>query len=171
MNGETGDSDDTKADTHAEANAGVLTDEMRVGALGRELAELVLTALPGWVVATAVERFAIGENDTLALQQAGAAAVADLREPLRRFFSLDIDAQRTTPLSIIRSVMPNISAALRGLGVAPVARDAFDERANPNDIYALGPFAWIDLGEDVHLAGLQWGAAKAFVHRKRHLKN
>ena len=38
----------------------------------------------------------------------------------------------------------------------------------PNDIYALGPRAWSDFGEDVGDAGLRWGAAKAMVHRQRH---
>ena len=31
----------------------------------------------------------------------------------------------------------------------------------PDDVYAIGPLAWIDMGDDVHEAGISWGAWKA----------
>ena len=31
----------------------------------------------------------------------------------------------------------------------------------PDDVYAIGPLAWSDLGEEVHEAGITWGAWKA----------
>ena len=49
------------------------------------------------------------------------------------------------------------------LGVPEPQRDEFERSAMPDDTYALGPVAWIDLGQEVHDAGIEWGAWKAAV--------
>jgi hypothetical protein len=146
-----------------------LSNEERVAAFGRDLAEHVLEALPDWIVAIVNERFGAEISDCNTLEEVAKQVVVDLRTPLLAFFALDIDEQHTTPLTIIRTAMMSVTAFLQTQGVAPVSRDPFDERAMPADVYALGPLAWNDLGEAAHTSGLQWGAAKAFVHRARHL--
>ncbi len=77
---------------------------------------------------------------------------------------LNADQQRTTPLGILRSAYREPTAHLLALGIAPVQRDPFDIRQLPDDIYALSPRAWSDLGDEVQQAGITWGAAKAFLH-------
>jgi hypothetical protein len=39
----------------------------------------------------------------------------------------------------------------------------------PDDMFALGPLTWRDLGDDVHDAGIEWGAWKAamIISRRR----
>jgi hypothetical protein len=57
---------------------------------------------------------------------------------------------------------------LAGIGVPPVVRDDFDERAFPDDVYGLVPRTLGDLGDEAlgpfHLA---WGVAKTAVLRAR----
>ncbi len=142
-------------------------DAAAVVGFGEALAGLVLDVFPRWVAHTVSEHF--GTDLTNGAEDAGGRARDSLRGPLMNFFSLDIDEQRTTPLSIIRAHMVVVTEYLTAQGIRPVERDEFDTRSHPADLFGLGPFAWIDFGEDVHVAGLQWGAAKAFVHRQRHL--
>ncbi len=80
---------------------------------------------------------------------------------LVRLLETDVDAQSSNPLHILRSCTHFATETLRRLGVAPVTRDEFETRAMPNDVYALGPLTWRDLGDDVHDAGITWGAWKA----------
>ena len=42
----------------------------------------------------------------------------------------------------------------------PVARDEFERTSLPDDVFGVGPLAWRDLGEEVHDAGITWGAWK-----------
>jgi hypothetical protein len=57
---------------------------------------------------------------------------------------------------------------LRAAGVPPVQRDSFVEQAFPDDIYDLAPASFADLDPALQEAGLSWGAAKAFDHKRRH---
>ena len=41
-------------------------------------------------------------------------------------------------------------------------------RAFPADVYGLSPASLADLSPDVVEAGIVWGAAKAFEHKRRH---
>jgi hypothetical protein len=49
-----------------------------------------------------------------------------------------------------------------------VERDSFVERAFPEDAYGLAPASFGDLTPELQDAGLAWGAAKAFEHKRRH---
>jgi len=71
-------------------------------------------------------------------------------------------------LEIVRTAVREPTDVLRAAGVPPVMRDAFDERAWPDDRYGLTPSTLGDLG-DPDLAPLQlaWGLAKAKVLRAR----
>jgi hypothetical protein len=87
---------------------------------------------------------------------------------LDALLALDPDAQRTTPLAIVRTAYREPTAILDAAGVPPVRRDPFDERMLPEDRYDLAPRTLGDLGDPelapLHLA---WGLAKAQVLRAR----
>ncbi len=78
------------------------------------------------------------------------------------------EAQRSTPLEIVRRAYREPTAVLAAAGIPPVERDEFAERAWPDDTYGLVVHGLGDLGDD-DLAPLQmaWGMAKAKVVRAR----
>lgn len=80
----------------------------------------------------------------------------------------DPEEQRTNPLQLLRSAARFAVPALESMGIAPPERDEFEQRAMPEDPYGIGPLAWIDLGEEVHEAGITWGAWKAATVISRH---
>ena len=94
-------------------------------------------------------------------------AVARLRE----LFAADVDEQRANPLHVLRTVAADVTAQLRAAGVPPVSRDAVETEAFPDDVYGFGPFTWRDLSEEVHDAGITWGAWKAAVIISRRRAN
>ena len=149
---------------------------------GIALADAIQAAMPGFVARLVLERspgfgepiepsatpkdFALLPTDVAKLGRSVATAVD---HSLRAFLTSDVDTQRTTPLTIIRNQMGPVTEFLRRVSCAPAERDPFDVSAFPADVFALGPQAWQDFGEEVHEAGLRWGAAKAMAHRQRHL--
>lgn len=87
---------------------------------------------------------------------------------LRELFARDAAEQRATPLQIVRSLVAAPTAVLRDAGVPGVVRDAFEERAFPEDAYDLSPRTLGDLGDpDLGPQLLAWGLAKAAVLRAR----
>ncbi len=88
---------------------------------------------------------------------------------VRTLLVLDIDAQPTGPLDVIRrNAIGGLTPLLGALGVPRPQRDEMDERINPTDVYAVAPASWAEFGPEVAEAGIGWGAAKAFVHLRRH---
>jgi hypothetical protein len=131
---------------------------------------------PGWVVACVTRlvdawgRLDSGERAaTLAAAEAAAEpATAATVGKLRELFACDPAEQRTTPLQIVRSIVAAPTAILRDAGVPGVVRDAFEERAFPDDDYDLVPRTLGDLGDpDLGPLLLAWGLAKAAVLRSR----
>ena len=107
-------------------------------------------------------------DDLLAeARAAGEAARADVVPRLRELLALDIDEQRTTPLTIVRTAVAHPTAVLRAAGVPPVDRIEPDERRFPDDVYGIAPASMGELGPSVGGPGLAWGAAKAHVHLQR----
>jgi hypothetical protein len=103
-----------------------------------------------------------------AAEAAAGPATARVVAELRALFALDAAAQRTTPLQIVRGLAAAPTAVLRAAGVPGVERDAFDERAFPDDDYDLVPRTLGDLGDpDLAPMLLAWGLAKAAVLRDR----
>ncbi len=51
--------------------------------------------------------------------------------------------------------------------MAPLARDAFARRQDPDDVYDLMPASFADIDPALAEPGLVWGAAKAHVHLAR----
>jgi hypothetical protein len=100
--------------------------------------------------------------------EAGETAARRITSALRELFATAPERQRATPLEIVRSAYREPTEVLATAGVPPVARDEFDERSWPDDVYGLVPRTLGDLG-DPDLAPLQlaWGIAKATVIRAR----
>jgi len=68
---------------------------------------------------------------------------------------------------IVRTIVAEPTTLLRTLGVPEVVRDAFDERAHPDDVYDLAPRTLADLEPDLGPELLVWGMAKAKLLRGR----
>jgi hypothetical protein len=140
---------------------------------GSALADCIEAALPDWVRG-AVSRLMTAWSGTVPPEVAAAAAVAgeaaraEVGSRVRTLLTLDIDQQTTTPLALLRSAVRYPTEVLAAAGVPALARDSFAVRAFPDDVYGLSPATWADLGPEVGEAGIRWGAAKAFEHRRRH---
>ncbi|HET6875774.1 MAG TPA: hypothetical protein VFH70_13390 [Acidimicrobiales bacterium] len=150
--------------------------ELQLAAYGRTLADAIEAAIPGWVVRQVRKVMeaqsgdcpsAVSEEAAVAGRQAG----DDVGPRIRQLLAADVDDQRTTPLAIIRGAVRYPTEVLRAAGAAPAARDRFAVQSFPDDVYDLTPASFADLDPDdpgLAEAGLSWGAAKAFVHRRRH---
>ena len=148
-------------------------DDAAFAAYGAALADAVDQVLAGWVVRCVVERCTdAGVPVTDAVRDraatAGEACRAEVVPALRDLLALDLDDQQGTPLGILRDAARFPTEVLSGLGVPHVRRDEFDERADPDDVYALAPAAFADVDESLTGPGIAWGAAKAHVHMARH---
>jgi hypothetical protein len=140
---------------------------------GRDLAVAIEAAIPGWVERGVDERYRawMGEPPievAEAARGAGAAARADVGPRVRALLEADIDDQRTTPLALVREAVVYPTRVLADASVPPVARDRFEEERFPDDVYNLTPATFSDLGRGVADSAIAWGAAKAWVHRRRH---
>ena len=137
------------------------------------LAQAVEDALPGWVE-RAVEarlRAAFGQADPAALaeaRRAGAEARAEVGGRVRALLAQDIDEQRANPLAILRTAVRYPTGVLRAAGAPPVARDDFARERFPDDVYGLTPASFADVDPALAQLGIEWGAAKAWAHMRRH---
>jgi hypothetical protein len=137
------------------------------------LADGVEAALPTWVVQS-VERIMTAWEGQMPPEVAEAAEIAGQEarsvtgQEVRRLLMSDIDEQRTTPLALIRQGVKYPTDVLRSAGVPPVERDRFSVAAFPDDDYDLSPRSFADVDPALAEAGIAWGAAKAFAHRRRH---
>jgi hypothetical protein len=105
---------------------------------------------------------------TAAAEATAGPAVASVVAKLRDLFAADPADQQTTPLQVVRSLVATPTAVLRDAGVPGVVRDAFEERAFPDDEYDLVPRTLGDLGDpDLGPLLLAWGLGKAAVLRAR----
>ena len=104
---------------------------------------------------------------------AGDEAAARVAAELRVLFALDVGAQRTTPLEILRSLRREATAVLVAADVPPIVRDAYEVRAFPDDLYGIVLKSPADLARDetsqAELGGalLAWGLGKAKILRER----
>jgi hypothetical protein len=140
---------------------------------GRSLADAIENALPGWVVRSVEGRWrdwkgAAAPPDVLdAAQAAGERAGREVGSAVRTLLALDVDEQRVNPLAVVRRAVSFPTDVLREAGMPAVVRDEFDERAFPEDVYALTPASFADVDPALHEPGLLWGAAKAHAHLVR----
>jgi hypothetical protein len=99
-----------------------------------------------------------------AARDAGGEAAQRVTEELQRFFAQNVATQRTTPLVIVRSLRHEATTVLQTAGVPEIARDRFEIRAFPDDIYGIVPRDLTALGdEELGIALLAWGMGKAAV--------
>lgn len=133
------------------------------------LADAIEAALPGWVERSVRARLAGGGPEVdEATAGAGRRAADEVGSAVRRLLEADIDEQPTTPLALLRGAVRYPTEVLREAGVAPVPRDPVQEQLFPDDVYDLAPASFADVDPSLFEPGIQWGAAKAFVHKQRH---
>jgi hypothetical protein len=134
------------------------------GRLGEQMVVRVERLLPGWLERRAQQvASAWGVTDAdERLRDAAVLAAARVTSELRALVAAHPIDQRVTPLEVVRSAHREPTRVLADLGVAPIVRDRFEERAQPDDRYGLTPRSFADLGDDELVAlHLAWGAAKA----------
>lgn len=122
------------------------------------LLSAVEAAAPAWIRRRVTE---IAGSDTVDVEEVVARVVADMIDGLSALLARDVDEQRENPLHVLRRATRAASRALHEAGVAMPVRDEFETRAMPDDVFAIGPLTWRDLSDDVHDAGITWGAWKA----------
>lgn len=88
---------------------------------------------------------------------------------LTELLTLDAEQQRTNPLTVLRSATVPLSRFLASVGATPIARDEFDRRSFPDDVFGLAPATWADIDPSLVEPGLEWGAWKAatIISRRR----
>lgn len=156
-----------------DANPDRAADEARFAEISTALADAVEEAVPGWIERLVLVRVAqwrdgdVPEGVRADAAAAGAAAVDDVMPRLRGLLETDVDAQRTSPLAVLRSATRHAHRVLVGLRMPPVVRDDFAQRSFPDDDYDLVPATWSDVDPSLHEIGITWGAAKAYVHKAR----
>ncbi|MGI8807013.1 MAG: hypothetical protein ACR2KK_04075 [Acidimicrobiales bacterium] len=138
------------------------------------LADAVVTALPGWVERSVARVLGAWQGDAAdpavltRAREEGRRAAVEVGAAVRALLEADIDEQRTTPLSLLRSAVRYPTGVLQEAGVPPVERDPFQVRLLPDDLYDLSPASFADVDPALAEPGLVWGAAKALAHRRRH---
>ena len=156
-----------------------LEPEACLAELADVLVDGLVAALPGWVekcvsrVADAWSGDPAGDTVEVPaerLADAGRRAADEVGERLRALLAADVDEQWTGPLAVLRDTVRFPTDLLRTAGVPPVDRDGDAARMFPDDLYDLTPSSFADIHPDLQGPGLAWGAAKAFVHRRRHLE-
>jgi hypothetical protein len=147
-------------------------DAAALAVYAEALAAGVEAALPGWVDRSirgvlAAQGLAMDDSAEAAIAAAVATTCDEGIPRLRALLAADVDDQRTNPLSVLRSLVPHLTAVLRSAGARPVDRDEFSVRSFPDDDYDLTPASFADVDPSLHEPGLEWGAAKAHVHLTR----
>ena len=90
-----------------------------------------------------------------------------LQDALDRLLRLPYPLQDRGPLEVFQEAMRFPTLVLQAKGHPPVRRDEPARNALPGDVYDLAPASSRDLGEEVWLAHLTWGAAKAAAMTRR----
>ncbi len=135
----------------------------------RALADGIQAALPGWVVSCVESRVAeMSPEVRAAAEAAGAAAAAEVGAEVAELLTADIDAQRENPLAVLRRAVRYPTEVLLAARAAPPNRDDFAIDRFPDDVFDLTPASFSDIHPDLQALGVTWGAAKAFLHRRRH---
>jgi hypothetical protein len=154
--------------------SGDRTDRWELSEAGTAIIAGVESCLPGWVereVERILDAWGGLSPDTRERAReeataAGVAAAQRVSDALAQLLAADPAEQTATPLEIVRTAYREPTELLVALGVPPVVRDEFDERAWPDDRYGLVPRSLGELGDDelapLHLA---WGLAKARAMR------
>ena len=142
--------------------------------LAKQLADGIVDALPRWVERSVdrVYRQAYATppppDVADAARRAGKAAAHAIGPALRDLLGRDIDEQTSTPLTVVRGAVRYPTSVLRAANVPELVRDARDQVMFAEDVYGLTPANFADIDPGLADAGIAWGAAKAWTHRRRH---
>jgi hypothetical protein len=136
------------------------------------LADAIEAALAPWLIGAvrrvaAAQRLDAGDRIVLQSEEVANRTRDELCPRIRALLATDPDEQSTTPLALLREAVVPVTGLLRELGAEPVERDDFAVRAFPEDAFGLVPAAFEDVAPELRDPGLEWGAAKAFVHLRR----
>jgi hypothetical protein len=146
---------------------GLPADERKLHEYAAALADAVDEALPRWIE-RCVARYVTVEGDIVRqVREITAVASAEVAVQMRELLFADIDVQRRNPLAVLRAAVSHPTGLLTSLDVPAPDRDAFAERAFPDDRFDLSPASFGDVDPSLHEPGLVWGAAKAHVHLQR----
>ena len=146
----------------------------RLSEYSQTLFDTCVVAVPEWITnriqhVCLMSGGVVPEIVTTKVAGVAHATQAQVQIDLMALLSVDVDAQRTNPLQVLRGSTLMATALLIEAGIPPAQRDEFEVRSMPDDMFALGPLTWRDLGDDVHDAGIEWGAWKAamIISRRR----
>ncbi len=142
-----------------------LDDDARFRAYGEALADGLARCLPSWMDAVVAAR-ARGRSDVLTPAVRDAEVERVVAE-VRALVATDVDAQSTSPLEIVRSLVPALTDVLTTSGVSPIERDPDAVRLHPTDVYDLTPANLGQIDPELTPLGIAWGAAKAHLHLSR----
>ena len=144
-------------------------DQQKYLNYGLELVDAVDRAIRPWLQQVIEQRAGGGATADAEASIANAieAAASQTHAALNDLAHADVDAPLSGPLERIRNSMGPVTDVLASINAHQVRRDPMDIEMRPDDVYALGPLTFLDLGEDVHSAGITWGAAKAHLHMSR----
>jgi hypothetical protein len=131
-----------------------------------DLIDAVAHVVEPWLIRVAVDAYTSHHGSTsselrAAVENAAREGSEWVVARLRQTLGIDVDAQRVNPLQTLREAVRFPTAVLRAAGVPVKARDEYDEKINPDDVYGIGPAHWNDIDESLLEPGIVWGAAKA----------
>ena len=138
------------------------------------LFDAVVHAVPEWICRRVTEislnsHYSAAEIVNRALPEIASQTTEYVAQELHRLLAQDVDVQRNNPLQILRNSVSFATDVLRSASISEARRDEFDTASMPNDVYAIGPLTWRDVSDEVHEAGITWGAWKAatILQRRR----
>ena len=141
------------------------SDDQKYLEYGQALRARVDEAIRPWLTSTLTARHGSELPDEVTTASDAASTAA--WENLTVLIEADVDRPLSGPLEQIRQAVSSLRPVLEAHGFETLPRDPYDEQMRPDDVYALGPISFMDLGEDVQSAGITWGAAKAHLHASR----
>jgi hypothetical protein len=154
-----------------EPNANSLSDD-EFREIGLRYADGIDVALQRWLqmqLCMRLEAAGLATDKSYAAAEQVAAEVSlDVASQVRELAALDIDAQATTPLAIVRTSLQAATDLLAELSVPRSQRDVDDIARFPADHYALTPASFADIDLELASLAVEWGAAKAWLHKQRH---
>lgn len=141
-------------------------DDEKFHEYGQRLLETISNSIRGWLHATMSNR--LGEDASeYDLRDALEQVALDVEQSIAVLVNADIDEPLSGPLERIRRAVEPLNDVLDELGAPQRPRDPVEAAMRPADRHALGPMTFRDLDDDVHDAGIAWGAAKAHLHLQR----
>lgn len=136
---------------------------------GLNLVEAVDLAYRPWLAGVVAARFGgiVPDWRAPAVSDAIESAAAVAHQLLTELAVADPTTPLSGPLERLRRSTSPVTEMLAAAELPAPPRDRVDIEMRPDDLYALGPMTFTDLSEQVHDAGIAWGAAKAYVHTRR----